>query len=68
MRNASGLQGENGRQWKTSEQEQNETCNWEVSRRSNAKKMCAARAIFFFLQITPFLLLFFTDLVVLLFL
>ena len=32
------------------------------------KKMCAARAIFFFLQITPFLLLFFTDLVVLLFL
>ena len=53
MRNGSGHQGQNGRQLRTSEQEQTQhflhkTCNWEVSRLSNAKKKCAAGAKFFF--------------------
>ena len=53
MKNGSGHQGQNERQWRTSEQEQTQhflhkTCNWEVSRLSNAKKECAAGAKFFF--------------------
>ena len=65
MRNGSGHQGENGRQWRTSEQEQTQhflhkTCKWEVSRLSNAKKKCAAGAkCFFFPNYTIFVVVVF---------
>ena len=60
MRNAAGHQGENGRQWKKSEQEHvhyflHEMCNRKVShcsrakqRQSNVQKKCAARATLLF--------------------
>ena len=53
MRNGSGHQGENGPQWRASEQEQTQhflhkTCNWEVSRLSNAKKSVLQEQSFFF--------------------
>ena len=61
MRNDSGHQGENGRLWRTSEQEQTQhflhkPCKGEVSRLSNAKKSVLQKQSFFLL-ITPFLLL-----------
>ena len=63
MRNASGHQGEHGRQWRTSEQEQtlhflHKTCNWDVSRLSNAKKSVLQEESFFLANYTIFVVVF----------
>ena len=67
MRNGSGHQGQNGRQWRTSEQEQTQhflhkTCNWEVSRLSNAKKsVLQEQSVFFFANYTIFVVVVFLS-------